>query len=159
MILTLDASIFRWVALPDLTSRGLSTDLLVLTKKGYESPSFANKKSSGLLLLLEPRHQVLSSSKKKQKTKQNILSSSKKKTKNKTKHTSLAQLRKNMHFLPLSIVASSMSTFLISVSIWELIFHTAEQQSQLPCVGRWNKVREREIFASAGIFGKHAHTY
>ena len=103
MILTLDASIFRWVALPDLTSRGLSTDLLVLTKKGYESPSFANKKSSGLLLLLEPRHQVLSSSKKK--------------TKNKTKHTSLAQLRKNMHFLPLSIVASSMSTFLISVSI------------------------------------------
>ena len=91
MILTLDASIFRWVALPDLTSRGLSTDLLVLTKKGYESPSFANKKSSGLLLLLEPRHQVLSSSKKKQKTKQTILSSSKKKNKKQNKtHISCA---------------------------------------------------------------------
>ena len=83
MILTLDASIFRWVALPDLTSRGLSTDLLVLTKKGYESPSFANKKSSGLLLLLEPRHQVLSSSKKNKK--QNKTSSPPPKKKQKTK--------------------------------------------------------------------------
>ena len=59
-----------------------------------------------------------------------------------------------MHVLPSSRVASSLSTFSIPVSTWELIFHTTEQQRQLSNVERWSKAVQRKTFTMAGIFGK-----
>ena len=105
-----------------------------INKQGYESLNLPNNKSSGLLLWLEPHHQP-------------PLHPSKK------KHTSLVQLTKNMHFLPLNIVAASLFTFSIPVSIWEQ--NTTEQQKQLSVVVRWSEAVERKIFTVAGIFGKH----
>ena len=106
-----------------------------INKQGYESPNLPNSKSSGLLLWLEPHHQL-------------PLHPSKKK-----KHTSLVHLTKNMHFLPLNIVAASLFTFSIPVSIWEQ--NTTEQQKQLSVVVRWSETVERKIFTLAGIFGEH----
>ena len=91
VVLTLDDSPFRYVALPDLASSGLSTDLFVLKN---EFPNLANKKSSGLLMWLEPYHL-------------NLIPLHP--SKNQKKHTHISLAKKNMHFLPSSIVAVLLS--------------------------------------------------
>ena len=93
----------------------------------------ANNQNSCLLLWLEPHH--LSS----------LPLSPLKKKKN--------QNKKKAH--PFKKIYIRLCCLLFNPSIWELIFHTTEQQMQLSFVVRWSEAMERKIFTLEGIFTKY----
>ena len=107
-----------------------------INKQGYVFPNLSNSKSSGLLLWLEPNHQ-------------NPLYNLSLKKRHFPWNWSIPYL-----FLPSSIVAASLSTLSVPVSISELIFYSTEQQRQLSCVVCWSRAMKK-MFSLAGIFKKH----
>ena len=125
VVLNLNYSSFSQVALHDLVSRGLSTDLLVLTNKATYFPICQTAITlvfccdcspiikPPFIISLKKRHFPWNSS--------------------------IPYL-----FLPSSIEAASLSTLSVPVSIWELIFHTTEQQRQLSCVVCWSEAMKKK---------------